>query len=153
MYILQSALCIATLASSAVTAPRSLRKRQSTNDTILTDINVISQYWGQISPYRDNDERFFGVDDIGIPAGCQIEQAHSLQRHAQRFPTGSYDDGLNNEHFAAKVLNFTTANPGAEFTGPLAFLNSYKYQMGESYLTGLGAATEFSSGGMSRLHP
>ena len=65
---------------------------------------------------------------------CQIEQAHSLQRHAQRFPTSSFDDGLNDENFAAKVLNFTKANPNAKFTGPLAFLNTYEYQMGESYV-------------------
>lgn len=45
-----------------------------------------------------------------------------------------------------KVENFTKANPNASFTGPLAFLNTYEYQMGEGYLTGIGAATEFSSG-------
>jgi hypothetical protein len=155
---------VLALASQALAAPRQLNwKRQSTNDTLETDINVISQYWGkirspkvlgsalmclpgQISTYRDNDESYFGVDDIGIPDGCQIEQAHSLQRHAQRFPTGSFDDGINDEHFAAKVYNFTVANPDAKFTGPLSFLNTYKYQMGESYLTGIGAETEFTSG-------
>jgi len=57
-----------------------------------------------------------------------------LQRHAQRFPTGEFDDGLNDENFAAKVYNFTSAHPNATFTGPLAFLNSYQYQMGESYV-------------------
>ena len=90
---------------------------------------------GQISPYRDNDERYFGVDDVALPNGCQIEQVHSLQRHAQRFPTSSYDDGLNDENFAVKVNNFTSAHPKAVFTGPLAFLNTYKYQMGESYVS------------------
>ena len=85
---------------------------------------------GQISPYRDNDEDFFGVDDVGLPDGCQIEQVHTLQRHAQRFPTGSFDDGLNDENLGAKVYNFTSANPNASFTGPLSFLNSYQYQMG-----------------------
>ena len=32
------------------------------------------------------------------------------------------------------------------FTGPLAFLNTYEYIMSESYLTGLGASTEFMAG-------
>ena len=101
---------------------------------------------GQISPYRDNDERYFGVNDVGLPNGCQIEQVHTLQRHAQRFPTGYFDDGLNDENFAAKVANFTAANANATFTGPLTFLNTYQYQMGASYLTNLGAVTEFTSG-------
>lgn len=119
-------------------------RRASAN--IVSDINVISQYWGQISPYVDNAESYFGVDDVGLPDGCQIEQVHSLQRHADRFPTAYFDDGINDENFSQKVENFTEANPSAQFTGPLAFLNSYQYQMGESILTGLGAMTEFQSG-------
>ena len=111
-----------------------IRDRQSTDNTILTDITTIQEYWGQVSPYRDNAENYFGVEDVGLPDGCQVEQAHSLQRHAQRFPTSSFDDGLNDENFAAKVLNFTKANPAAKFTGPLVFLNTYEYQMGESYV-------------------
>lgn len=43
-------------------------------------------------------------------------------------------------------MNWTTANATKKFTGPLAFLNSYEYQMGASYLTGLGASTEFMAG-------
>ncbi|KAH8894638.1 histidine phosphatase [Thozetella sp. PMI_491] len=114
--------------------------------SLATDLSVISRYWGQISTYADNSEDYFGVNDVGLPAGCGIEQAHLLHRHAQRFPTSSYDDGINNEAFAAKVLNWTTTNPSKSFAGPLAFLNTYKYIMGESYLTGIGAVTEFASG-------
>ena len=55
---------------------------------LLTDVSKISQYWGQISPYFDNPENYFGVGDVGLPLGCQVEQAHLLQRHANRFPTG-----------------------------------------------------------------
>ncbi|KAI9667923.1 MAG: hypothetical protein M1821_000743 [Bathelium mastoideum] len=130
----------ATVANAAATP---LTKRQ---EDLLTDINVIQQYWGQVSPYADNAENFFGVNDVGLPDGCQIEQAHTLQRHAQRFPTSSMQDGENDENFASKVKNFTSANPKAAFTGALAFLNSYEYIMGESYLTGIGAATEFQAG-------
>ncbi|KAJ9619892.1 hypothetical protein H2203_008166 [Taxawa tesnikishii (nom. ined.)] len=113
---------------------------------VITDIGAISQYWGQITPYSDNAENLFGVQDVGLPSGCQVEQVHTLQRHANRFPTAYYDDGLNDENFASKVQNWTAANSTQLFTGPLAFLNSYQYIMGESLLTGLGAATEFSSG-------
>jgi len=119
-------------------------KRSGT--TLETNLNVISQYWGQISPYNDNPENYFGIEDVGLPDGCAIEQAHSLQRHAQRFPTSSFDDGLNDENFAAKLTNFTSANPTKLFTGPLTFLNTYRYIMSESYLTNIGAATEFQSG-------
>jgi hypothetical protein len=76
------------------------------------------------------------------------ESAHTLQRHAQRFPIGYEEDGINNERFAGKVSNFTqSSNSTSEFTGPLDFLNSYTYTMETTgLLTGLGAATEFSSG-------
>jgi hypothetical protein len=107
---------------------------------LLTDLSVISRYWGQVSPYADNAENAFGVSAVGLPAGCQVEQAHLLQRHANRFPTSTYDDGANDERFAAKVKNYTG------FTGPLSFLNTYQYQMTESFLTNLGAATEFQAG-------
>ncbi|GAB7349237.1 hypothetical protein MBLNU459_g8398t1 [Dothideomycetes sp. NU459] len=141
--MVSSSLCIVAAATPALA---SLHARASTNQTLISDIGVISGYWGQISPYSDNAEDFFGVDDVGLPAGCQIEQVSTLQRHANRFPTGYFDDGINDEHFAAKVANFTAANKSKMFSGPLAFLNTYEYQMGSGYLTGLGASTEFMSG-------
>ena len=39
---------------------------------LLTDITQIQRYWGQISPYADNSENYFGVDYVGLPSGCQI---------------------------------------------------------------------------------
>jgi hypothetical protein len=119
---------------------------KKSDQVLLTDLGVISRSWGQISTYADNPENYFGVQNVGLPAGCGIEQAHTLQRHAQRFPTSSYDDGLNDERFGAKIQNWTTANSTKLFTGPLTFLNTYKYQMGESYLTGIGAVTEIAAG-------
>ena len=62
--------------------------------TLLTDINEISKYWGQITPYSANPENYFGVESTGLPRGCQVEQVHLLQRHAQRFPTSGDDDGM-----------------------------------------------------------
>jgi hypothetical protein len=115
-------------------------------DAQISDIDIISRYWGQLSTYRDNPENYFGINSIGIPAGCAIEQAHTLQRHAQRFPTSFFDDGGNNEAFAKKLANFTASNPSKQFTGPLTFLNKYTYLISESLLTGLGASTEFQAG-------
>jgi hypothetical protein len=64
-----------------------LSPRQPLNETLLTDLTTISGYWGQITPYSDNPDTYFGVDWVGLPSGCQIEQVHTLQRHANRFPT------------------------------------------------------------------
>lgn len=50
------------------------------NDTI-DDIDVISQYWGQQSTYKDNKPNYFGVEKVGLPDGCGIEQVHVLHRY------------------------------------------------------------------------
>ena len=44
---------------------------------LLTDVTQIQRYWGQISPYADNPEDYFGVDYVGIPDGCQIVSQQS----------------------------------------------------------------------------
>ncbi|KAG0645648.1 Myo-inositol-hexaphosphate 3-phosphohydrolase A [Hyphodiscus hymeniophilus] len=118
---------------------------------LLTDINQISRSWGQVSVYADNEEDYFGVEYVGLPDGCQIESASTLQRHAQRFPTSYIDDGVNDQQFADKLSNFTKAASGNSsvglFTGPLSFLNGYQYIMQDTgLLTGIGAITEFQSG-------
>ncbi|KAK5167034.1 uncharacterized protein LTR77_007763 [Saxophila tyrrhenica] len=136
----------ALVVAQAAIGSQQLHTRQDGIAELLTDINQISQYWGQIAPYRDNADSAFGVNNVGLPNGCQIEQAHSLQRHAQRFPSSYFDDGINDEKFAAKIQRQTRSSSNSSFTGPLAFLNSYQYQVGESYLTGIGASTEFESG-------
>lgn len=136
---------VGTFLTLAISEARHLPRQASASANLLTDLSTISQYWGEITPYSDNAENYFGVEDVGVPSGCQIEQAHLLQRHANRFPTSGADDGGNDERFAGKVVNFTTSS-SALFTGPLTFLNTYRYEMAESYLTGLGASTEFQAG-------
>jgi hypothetical protein len=39
---------------------------------LLSDMSIISRSWGQVSSYLDNDDRYFGVQDIGLPDGCGI---------------------------------------------------------------------------------
>ena len=124
------------------------RQRRQTSAQLLTDINVIQQYWGQITPYADNSDDYFGVEDIGLPDGCQIEQVHLLERHGSRFPTSYFDDGVNDENFAAKLVNWTReSSAGSDsFTGPLGFLNTYQYLLGEGELVAQGAAQSFEAG-------
>lgn len=150
--IISISLLVGVVVASPVHEKRSVE--------LLKDINIIQKHWGQVSPYSDNEDDHFGVEYVGLPNGCQIvssstcstyilkadttkEQAHTLQRHANRFPTSYFDDGVISQDFAVKVKNFTNGS----FTGPLNFLNSYSYIMEDTgLLTGLGAATEFSSG-------
>lgn len=116
---------------------------------LVSDIGIISKFWGQLSPYSENADSIFGVEHVGLPDGCQIEQAHTLQRHSNRFPTGAFDDGANDSNFGEKVANYTSVNTELVFTGPLTFLNSWTLLFrGTGLLTGLGASSEFQSGVM-----
>ncbi|OAP61598.1 hypothetical protein AYL99_03801 [Fonsecaea erecta] len=146
--LFRSAL-LALLPSLAASSPTPRQRRQTNTNSssdLLTDIATIQQYWGQLTPYADNAEDYFGVSDVGLPDGCQVEQAHLLQRHGSRFPGGTFDDGPNNENFAGKVMNWTQTNSSSSFSGPLSFLNSYRYDLTRDYLTGIGASGSFMAG-------
>jgi hypothetical protein len=41
----------------------SVRQRRATSAALTSDLDFISSHWGQISPYRDNAETYFGVED------------------------------------------------------------------------------------------
>lgn len=139
-------LALAVTVSASPTVVHRRQNGSGNNATLLTDLSVISKHWGQITPYSDNNETYFGVNDTGLPNSCQVEQVHLLERHGSRFPTGYYDDGNNDANFAQKLQNLTTANASAVFTGPLSFLNGYSYNLGSSYLVGQGAVQSFSAG-------
>jgi hypothetical protein len=142
-----SLLALVPALTTATPAPRYRRQSSSnSSSSLLTDITQIERYWGQITPYADNSENFFGVTNVGVPAGCQVEQAHLLQRHGARFPGGTYDDGPNDLLFTQKAHNFTLLETTSSFTGPLSFLNSYQYQVGSAYRTGIGASQSFMAG-------
>ncbi|KAF9736085.1 histidine acid phosphatase [Paraphaeosphaeria minitans] len=122
-------------------AQQPLRPLESTID----DVDYISHHWGQLSTYKYNAPGLFGVKKVGLPNGCQIEQVHLLQRHAERFPhPGDAQDGLNIERFTEKVME--ASKDGEHFKGPLAFLNSWRNTLGGEYLTGTGAMAEIASG-------
>jgi hypothetical protein len=47
---------------------------------LLSDINQISRMWGQISVYANNEDDAFGVDYVGLPAGCQVVRTYSVRQ-------------------------------------------------------------------------
>lgn len=61
---------LAVLAGLTSAAPA--EKKRSTQ--LLTDINVIQNYWGQIRPYNNSPAAYFGVKNTGLPDGCGYEQ-------------------------------------------------------------------------------
>jgi hypothetical protein len=138
-----SLLALASLACCVSANPFS---RRTSSPKLTSNLDVISKYWGQLTPYSKNPENYFGTQDVGIPNGCQVEHVHLIERRGSRFPTGAFDDGANNENFAGKVMNWTMENSTALFTVPLTFLNSWEYVMGESYLVGGGASQSFDAG-------
>jgi hypothetical protein len=105
-------------------------------DSTIDDVAFVSRHWGQLSTYIDLLPGDFGVDKVGLPDGCQIEQTHLLQRHAERFPhPGDEQDGLNVERFTQKVAR--AIEQGQSFKGPLEFLNSWRNMLGGEFLTGM----------------
>ncbi|KAJ4288059.1 hypothetical protein N0V90_012076 [Kalmusia sp. IMI 367209] len=114
-------------------------------DSTIDDADYVSRHWGQLSTYRGNLPGYFGVKKVGLPDGCQFEQVHLLQRHAERFPhPGDAQDGLNIERFTSKVAK--AFENGKHFHGALAFLNTWRNTLGGEYLTGIGAMAEIASG-------
>ncbi|RAH63417.1 phytase [Aspergillus piperis CBS 112811] len=100
--------------------------------------------WGNLSPYTPSPG--FGIPP-GTPQQCQLTQAHILHRHAQRYPTSYLLDADSMESFAQKLQNYTQSHPNSTLaTGPLSFLNKWRYLMGTEALLPTGAATEATSG-------
>jgi hypothetical protein len=49
-----------------------LAVKTAAGEKLLTDISRIQKYWGEITPYSDNAENYFGVEYVGLPDGCQV---------------------------------------------------------------------------------
>ncbi|KAJ5678246.1 uncharacterized protein N7477_003879 [Penicillium maclennaniae] len=94
---------------------------------------------GDLSPYFSPVEGF-GVDEYPLPKGANITQMHLLQRHGSRYPSATEAQGTWGE----KITNATKA--GTVFTGELAFLNDWSYQLGKELLVPTGRQELFDSG-------
>ncbi|KAJ5896907.1 uncharacterized protein N7473_006306 [Penicillium subrubescens] len=133
----------ATLASVAAAASSSAPASAPTGATYASGFDM-TRSWANLSPYKDADT--FGLPK-GMPQGCELSQVHVLHRHAERYPTNYPLDGEGMQDFAAKLTNYSKAHSGkAVASGPLKFLNNWKYVIGEDILMETGAATEATSG-------
>lgn len=96
----------------------------------------ISQSWGQYSS-------FFSVPsdvETTLPETCEIVFAQMLSRHGARWPT--YFKTYTYNNLVSGIKNNVTSS----FKGKYAFLNDYKYEMGDSNLTTFGEQQMINSG-------
>ncbi|EPQ27599.1 uncharacterized protein PFL1_04737 [Pseudozyma flocculosa PF-1] len=118
------------------------------------------EHMGPFTPYRSSSG--FGVDDAkygGTPSSleasttspssladqpfCKLQQVHILHRHGARYPTERAPPTL----FDA----FLREHPEARFSGPLSFINSYKYRLGTELLTPVGRQQLYDSGAKAAI--
>ena len=94
-----------------------------------------ARHWGTLSPWWSVGGAF-GLPDASpvVPAGCELTQVHLLHRHGARYPTA----GSSPSQFAAKVHAAATSEGGFNASGPLAFLNTWTYDLGAEILTPFG---------------
>ena len=60
------AIALLSLAALSLASPSPRVRRQNGATALETNSTYIEQYWGQITPYIDNTENFFGVANVGM---------------------------------------------------------------------------------------
>lgn len=103
----------------------------------------IPKHWGHLSPYFSSPMFPEMQERKILPQHCNLKQVHMLHRNGAHMP--AMDSPAS--HFAEAIANTTmgfTVNLNA--TGPLTFLNHWKYDLGVGGLTAAGAQQMFDSG-------
>ncbi|KAI0322228.1 histidine phosphatase superfamily [Amylostereum chailletii] len=108
----------------------------------------IVRSWGNLSPWYSFPAGTFGLPKSSpvVPEGCAIKQVHILHRHGARYPAG----GAGPAAFAAKLHEAATG-AGFSATGPLEFLNTWTFKLGEEILTPLGRGELYMLGVNARV--
>lgn len=108
------------------------------------------RHMGPLSPYYS--AQWGSVDNAKYLATprtsggmCTLSQVHILHRHGSRYPTGGAPTQL------VRDLVQKRGETHAEFSGPLAFLNTYEYRVGEELLVPLGREQLHMSGVKSAI--
>lgn len=103
---------------------------------------------GNESPYFSSPLfSSFQKDNAVLPDKCTVKQVHILQRHGARYPTSYSTEGA--PYFGEVIKNVSRLNnPQSNFnaSGPLSFLNDWKYELGAEILVPVGAQELFDSG-------
>lgn len=103
----------------------------------MTDADPgIFKLMGYLSPYAPSPG--FGVNEYPLPPGADIVQVQMLSRHGARYPTSN----SNVYQFGKRIAGAD----GLKASGPLAFLNSWEYQLGQEILVQRGRQELFDSG-------
>ncbi|SNX86142.1 related to 3-phytase A precursor [Melanopsichium pennsylvanicum] len=108
----------------------------------------IFQHLGNESPYFSSPIfADFQKDNAVLPEQCTVKQVHILHRHGARYPTSSVTEGA--PYFGQVIANVSKLNnPNSKFSasGPLSFLNDWKYELGAEILNPIGNQELFDSG-------
>ena len=59
----------------ALTSASPTRRRAPASSKLLTDIDEIQKYWGQLTPYSNNAEDLFGVEDVGLQMAARSNRS------------------------------------------------------------------------------
>lgn len=102
------------------------------------------EHMGPLTPYLSSsgwgidDHKYAGTPMRSASQTCTLQQVHMLHRHGARYPTaGGPPDTLR---------DFLKANSKLSFSGRLAFLNQYRFSVGEELLTPIGRSQLYDSG-------
>ncbi|KAJ7636489.1 phosphoglycerate mutase-like protein [Roridomyces roridus] len=103
-----------------------------------TSFDVIHS-WGNLGPFESTS---LGLKSSPrVPDGCELTQVHLLHRHGARYPTS----GAAPAAFAAALHN-AASNGTVKVSGPLAFLQDWRYKLGAEILTPFGRDQMFELG-------
>lgn len=92
---------------------------------------------GYLSPYHPSPG--FGVDEYPLPEDAEIIQVQMVSRHGARYPTPNSE--------VAQLGALLAKHSGKiKTSGPLTFLNDWKYELGLAILVNRGREELFQSG-------
>ncbi|TFK38866.1 phosphoglycerate mutase-like protein [Crucibulum laeve] len=85
----------------------------------------------------------FGLPNTSplIPKDCELSEVHLLHRHGARYPS----DGSLRAAFAG-ALNAVATRGNLSASGPLNFINTWRYRLGAEILTPFGRSELFNLG-------
>ncbi|KAG9030965.1 hypothetical protein FRB95_003302 [Tulasnella sp. JGI-2019a] len=105
----------------------------------------IFRHWGNLSPWFSIPSSEFGLPETSpeAPDGCTVTGLHFLHRHGARYPTSSHEGP---EQFRYKLKKAKKDGVKWKASGDLAFLNEWKFNLGNELLTPFGRQQMYDLG-------